>query len=338
LNIINYGDLTFNGVVTFDGSRNINIVNTTPISRFATGQINMENPNARIYSNADSELGGLFSISRLDSDESNSIVLGENATLAINNLNNIAQDNPLCATSSCAAVTIGGFLNGPSFYQALTADSEIVACNSSGSGSFNPGNATERCPATCNTPLPITLLHFGAEKKGSEIALKWTTVSEQNNAYFSVERSKDGFEFDEIERIEGNGNHIGLLHYHVSDNMPLAGRSYYRLKQVDFDSSFEYSKVVSVYLDAKTKPIEIYPNPVTKEQPVKVIFVQQKEGMINYQVYDVLGKIILNISGYKNQGIHILSIPTEQLQKSYYFVKVNTSDGAVHKISFTVNH
>lgn len=78
--------------------------------------------------------------------------------------------------------------------------------------------------------------------------LKWSTATETNNDYFLIERSKDGIEFESIINVDGAGFSTKKLTYSTSDNNPLSGLSFYRLKQVDFDGQFSNSEIVSVEL------------------------------------------------------------------------------------------
>ena len=86
----------------------------------------------------------------------------------------------------------------------------------------------------------------------SNVDITWATASEINNAYFDVERSADAESFTSIAKVAGAGNSEITINYKIIDNNPLAGVSYYRLKQVDVDSNFTYSDVVSV-LDSRIR-------------------------------------------------------------------------------------
>lgn len=111
----------------------------------------------------------------------------------------------------------------------------------------------------CNT-LPIELKSFNATKKNSEVLLEWETASESNNDYFTVERSLDAENWQEIGQIDGAGNSQQTLSYDTLDRTPLRGTSYYRLKQTDFDGSFSYSEIRSVNFEEGASVL-LYPNP-----------------------------------------------------------------------------
>lgn len=96
-------------------------------------------------------------------------------------------------------------------------------------------------------PLPISLVEFNAKPEGVEVRLDWVTASERDNAYFTVERSRDGFNYEAVLQVPGAINSNQLLHYTDRDPRPYSGLSYYRLRQTDLDGTNTLSPVVSVY-------------------------------------------------------------------------------------------
>lgn len=94
--------------------------------------------------------------------------------------------------------------------------------------------------------LPVELLEFDAVAELGKVRLSWSTGSEQGSAYFSVERSTDGQIFIPIAEVDAAGESFSLTHYRFTDDKPLSGISYYRLRAVDEDGSYTTSKVVSV--------------------------------------------------------------------------------------------
>ena len=115
--------------------------------------------------------------------------------------------------------------------------------------------ATNSCGETISLAclaLPIELEYFTGRYTGQAVVLDWATATETDNDYFSIERSTDGLNFKEIERIEGAGTSYFTLKYSYTDEeAPLykqAGTLYYRLKQTDYNGSFSYSDVLAVRL------------------------------------------------------------------------------------------
>lgn len=94
--------------------------------------------------------------------------------------------------------------------------------------------------------LPIELANFYGSHDGKNVNLFWSTSSESNNDYFTIQRTKDGKEFEDIGIIQGAGNSTSLLEYNFVDYSPYSGTSYYRIKQTDFDGKFDYTQLISV--------------------------------------------------------------------------------------------
>jgi hypothetical protein len=112
-----------------------------------------------------------------------------------------------------------------------------------------------------SAPLPIELLSFDADVVLNEVELNWTTATEQNNDFFTVQRSVNGEVWEAIgEKIKGGGNTTELRHYKTTDGMPHEGVSYYRLKQTDYDGQFSYSSIKRVELSSVYQ-LKAFPNP-----------------------------------------------------------------------------
>jgi hypothetical protein len=112
-------------------------------------------------------------------------------------------------------------------------------------------------------PLPVELTAFTAEAVKGTVQLRWNTASERNSARFVVERSATGEEFSAVHEVAAKGNSTTSTDYATTDATPLAGLSYYRLRQVDLDGSAEYSPVATVSRKAGYESIGLYPNPAT---------------------------------------------------------------------------
>ncbi|WP_276367289.1 hypothetical protein [Chryseolinea sp. H1M3-3] len=114
-----------------------------------------------------------------------------------------------------------------------------------------------------SSPLPIELLAFTALLNNSEVNLRWSTAAETNNDYFTVERASDIEHFEPLLEIDGKGTTKELNDYAVTDPSPMYGRSYYRLKQTDFDGKFSYSSVQVVnYEGPQFATLSAYPSPL----------------------------------------------------------------------------
>ncbi|HEX5170929.1 MAG TPA: T9SS type A sorting domain-containing protein [Cyclobacteriaceae bacterium] len=111
------------------------------------------------------------------------------------------------------------------------------------------------------TPLPIQLLNFSGYATDIGIIVEWATATEDNFDHFLLERSIDGIDFESIVRITGKGGHNVTAKYSYLDDSSLAGRVYYRLKIIDLDESFKYSRTIAIERES-SKEIVVYPNPL----------------------------------------------------------------------------
>ncbi len=137
-----------------------------------------------------------------------------------------------------------------------------------GLGAFSDYTATGS-----GSPLPIELLTFEARVDDETVIVSWSTASEHNNDYFTIERTYDWEHFEEIGMVDGAGDSEEILHYQFVDEAPIPGVSYYRLKQTDFDGQFTYSNLVMVEYDYNSPTeaeIAVFPNPATINQGCKV--------------------------------------------------------------------
>ncbi|MCX6207934.1 MAG: serine hydrolase [Bacteroidetes bacterium] len=173
----------------------------------------------------------------------------------------------------------------------------------------------------CNL-LPIDLLSFNAKEIAeSVIQLNWQSATKTNNNYFTVQRSSNKDNWQEIVTIKGAGNSGVAKKYISTDNNPLQGISYYRIKQTDFNGSVSYSEVRRVELGIKNLGISVYPNPVSNVLHIST----DSKAML--RIYNVVGKQI---------AIHHLaqgdnSINIEQLSLGVYVAVIETANGVITK-------
>jgi Secretion system C-terminal sorting domain len=167
--------------------------------------------------------------------------------------------------------------------------------------------------------LPIELLHFDATTEGAKNTLTWATASEINSQSFDIERSSDGVRFSTIGNVEAQGK---AADYSFVDNNPLRNTNYYRLKAIDNDQSFEYSKIVSAKNSTTQSTISIYPTLVsdwltiaTKDSEVDAVTI------LNH-----MGQLMLTAQATNR-------VDMSQLASGIYFVQVQVgSETVVEKV------
>lgn len=204
-----------------------------------------------------------------------------------------------------------------------------LASNASEAGNRNGYSASgevEDYPIPINaSSLPVELLEFKATPiENKTTLLEWSTASELNNDYFEIQRSQNNI-WETIGNVKGKGYSNELTYYTFTDNNPLSGLNYYRLKQVDFDGSIDYSVVVSVKFNEDSKGVDkneflVYPNPVRNEIWIKA----QDNGIINQNlnvnVYNVNGETIYTDVLQNNEQ----RIDVSYYQKGIYFIKIGS--------------
>ena len=164
------------------------------------------------------------------------------------------------------------------------------ANNGNSNATFNIGDGVPGGNADIifGATLPVTLSSFAAENAGDKVAVKWTTAKEINSDYFAVERSADGYVFEEIGRKEAAGNNNTPLPYSFTDNTPLQGKSYYRLRQVDIDEKMVYSPAVTV--TRKSNVITLSPSPAADLLQIRLDETPAEDGL--WQVFDMAGRLV----------------------------------------------
>ena len=172
-----------------------------------------------------------------------------------------------------------------------------------------------------NSPLPVVLTYFKAEKKEKQVTLSWGTSSEKNNDYFLVERSTNGNDFDAIAKIKGAGTTNIPQSYSFDDRIIFSKIAYYRLKQVDFDGSNDYSKKLAIQLHSELNDvIRIYPTVLHDEN--LSVEVQHESEIKSLKVIDLLGKEYPVVK--RSDSKHYIELSTYNLPKGIYLLVVET--------------
>ena len=141
--------------------------------------------------------------------------------------------------------------------------------------------------------LPVELTDFRAIHHQQEVILKWKTVTEINNDGFDIEHSYDGASWETLGFVRGNGTTSEENTYQYLHEAPLSGINYYRLKQIDFDGKFDYSKVISIQIQKIAATFQIYPNPATSGM-VTIELDNAADQDIHIILYDYSGRIVKN--------------------------------------------
>jgi len=187
----------------------------------------------------------------------------------------------------------------------------LVAAGSSGSSTTTDFTLARYIDADA---LPVTLLNFTAAKSGKGIMLNWQTATELNSSYFAIERSNDGSTFTQMGQVKSAGTSSSLQQYSFYDGTAKQGNNYYRLKQVDIDGRFVYSKIAIVNM-AGTITISAYPNPVKNNLYIQGLNPAAKSVIT---LTDINGKVIIAANVQASNYYLVV----KNLAVGYYVVKV----------------
>lgn len=172
--------------------------------------------------------------------------------------------------------------------------------------------------------IPVELTSFYASIEKNEVTLKWMTATETNNRGFEIERSVDNNKFSSIGFVQGKGTSTESSEYRFIDKGVLGGLYYYRLKQVDFNGKFEYSKTIEVNysVPAEYSVSQNYPNPFNPSTSIEFgIPVQAK---VTVMLFNSIGEVVSELSnGTFNAGRHILDFNAENLSSGTYIYSVS---------------
>lgn len=205
---------------------------------------------------------------------------------------------------------------------ALTSDYAFTATFNTGFSGFGLSSAPP------GAPLPVTLVDFEGKNTSEGNVLRWTTSSESNNDYFAIEESINGKNFTEAGRVKGVGNASAANHYSFTDVDFNKGITYYRLKQVDFDGKYGYSRMVAI--DAPSEGnIRFYPNPVQSALNIELPNLQSS--WVNARVIDASGREVLARERATVQNGR-LNIPLGKLPAGIYQVLI-TNDKVNYRLS-----
>ncbi len=329
------------------GSSGGAVVNSTNSTINVTGNLDIIGSGVLNDNNSDFTIGGDFNNSgavattltgnvdvagNVNNDGSSNLTFGGTATVG-GNLNG----------SGGTAVIVNGSLDVTGNID-LVGSAELNGSGVVGWGTFttdNSGSAMEcqdnsRYDAHAGTPeptppnnpfdlttcgpgviLPVELLVFGGDDRGTYNYIYWTTVTEENNSHFIVEKSIDGINFYPIGQVEGNGNSQQVINYSFNDYDHAS--AYYRLQQVDFDGAYAYSNIIYIHVLAGSE-LTVYPNP-TSGNSINVAMAGLGLENYPYSLHDITGHFLESgiLDGENNEqtiyfsntlatGVYVLSV------------------------------
>lgn len=251
---------------------------------------------------------------------------GGNTTLTLNNGAQMYVDGDIKYTGGSDAITNNNTVSPYGLYV------NGAVSNNGGGASTTSNKANKATMNTTNVPfanwvnsvkgnvMPVTLLFFEVSDVNREaVVLKWATASEENFDYFVIESSVNGVDFHEIGRVNGHGTTKVRNDYYFDVANPVVGKTYYRLRSVDFDNYTETFKVISATYEA-SKEVKIFPNPVVDSQ-LNIDFNFEPSDAVSVSITDLTGMLVLSSSINGMQNLMTLSV-----DPGTYLIRISCSE------------
>lgn len=295
-----------------------------------TGTYFQETPNATtvppggpfLIANKQSDVATVSSIEFWDIDGTNStrITLTWNATSNISGLTN----------NSLKSLSIIGWNTSVAKWEKIVSTVDVTSILG-GASSFSAGSITTNLAIVPNTynvytlgalssgPLPVTLLSFKATVGDSKrVNLDWETTTEINSERFDIERSHDAKSWLLLGNVVANGESSVRQNYKFADQNPLSDESFYRLKMIDKDGTFAYSRIENIKI-TNAAELVLYPNPVVDRLCFNL---PNSTGIKEVSFYNTSGSKVLISNAIGTSGIDV-----RNLISGTYVVNLSFLDG-----------
>ncbi|MGX5857972.1 T9SS type A sorting domain-containing protein [Dyadobacter jiangsuensis] len=195
----------------------------------------------------------------------------------------------------------------------LSSGTAVVSGNGSGCESESD------IELACGT-LPVELVSFTATSESNRTLLQWLTAQERNSAIFQIEHSVTGKVWQNVGENAAKGESNGPVNYQWIHQNPAYGINYYRLKMIDLDGTFTYSKIEN--LEFRTRDLSagiVYPNPVSDK-----IQIDTKHEIIRLKILDLQGRTVYETDQVSKQGVSLKHLPA-----GAYQAQITTKTGTV---------
>ncbi len=181
--------------------------------------------------------------------------------------------------------------------------------------------------------VPVELTAFNAAGINNSVHINWSTASELNNSGWNIERKKEGEDWQKIAFVAGAGSKTEKSNYSYVDKVSEEGKYQYRLKQVDLDGSFTYSKIVEVNIDLGPVSFNLhqnYPNPFNPSTSIK--FEIPEASFVNISVYNSIGQKVATLVNEKmERGIYTRSFKAANLTSGIYIYRLSANNNVITK-------
>ncbi|MES2763802.1 MAG: T9SS type A sorting domain-containing protein [Bacteroidota bacterium] len=172
-------------------------------------------------------------------------------------------------------------------------------------------------------PLPITLTNFSGVCMDKYIQLNWTTATERNNDYFIIERSEDGYNWENIIQVKGSGTSNTNINYFYDDFSNTLNLPYYRISQVDFNGKITRHSIISVICNNATDRSIVFPNPFSREHQLKISIKNNKSKTMTIKIFESTGKLVYNTLVQRGEDSDLIELTDVNLPSGVYIIDIN---------------
>ena len=307
--------------------RRIGISNLTGNETYTASYTRSSYSNTSSYNPEINPLGSVskkeyWSLNKLGGTQANVQLFWENATQS--------------SISDCAELKIAYWDNTNSYWEKAN-NSDNISTSGLCSGT-NSGTISTTIPltdfgiftfgSTGFVSLPISLTSFKIIQKENVVEIKWETISEKNNDYFTIEKTKDGIDYELVSKIKAAGNHNGVLSYETEDFRPYDGLSYYRLLQIDRNGKqISYPLQSISFKNKEAFDFQVYPNPISKKDNLHIEIKDQLNQEASITILNILGQPLkIENRNLKNQNEIINLNLHSELSNGIYIVQIKVKN------------
>lgn len=183
-----------------------------------------------------------------------------------------------------------------------------------------------------NTPLPVELTSFIASAKGNVVELTWQTATEKNSSYFEVQRKSDKDSWTTIGKVSAAGTTTEKAKYSFTEKDVKGAVAYYRLKMVDLDGSYSYSKEVEAKVDLPLnfELSQNYPNPFNPSTTIK--YAVPVDSKVRLEIYSMLGELVTTlVNDLQPAGNYTVAFDASRFASGTYIYRLTANNTVITK-------
>ena len=173
--------------------------------------------------------------------------------------------------------------------------------------------------------LPVRFVNVRAFLKTNAIEVSWSNATESDVKYYVVERSKNGQQFSDLQKLTAVKNDGSNADYSITDVQPFDGANYYRIKAMEINGHVIYSRIVKIESNRTTSSLSVYPNPVQAGSSIMLQMNGLTPGRHSLSVYNAAAQLVYRQEVSINARSLTQSLPLQNLQKGTYIVEVKGS-------------